>query len=646
MASTSSLDGKSVKFHLEWNDKNLIDIYANIALNSITICNLLADNKEEFTIQCWSKNINGSVVKLYFQHYNSFRSNQTLPIEIDATKLMDFLLVANYFDDPAMILTITRRIISLIHNILPKVKKGTEATDKLKSLRKKFSLLPFELQDVILNDLEEYAAIKGSYHLVRHVSFPVDKDYRMKDVLITDQGKVIAALTFSKSAPDNTFYGPLFLKFPLDMRIECVELYDFPVLLKLPHEIGVEYVEYVELYDELNSKQAAALNKLNLGFSAFDDRVYIPWRYDGMGGLVVDGVVWALRRSQPLEDSVGPYTYKMDYYFYLPDGSRIKAKDQVMTLVKHRRIAIIHSVLEDLFESTHRFRYINEIVDIPTGGIIHSFVDYIGCNHIYCDHTGRYVVILICSRMLLKVELYEIGKSQPIFQSVIDYITSLLCAMDQLVAKIDPYRRLIYIFACSMFKTNDKTDDRIVLNTLIILNFKGQMVARYHIPRPFSLYFSPDILVTIEYCQPTPLLASLPKLTDYPTRTTRVPSSIATTALKSMPQIASTNSEYIIVERDINNGWRPLAILSKIPASINPVIPQVIFSPNGHYLLVAPLSRRKLRYFGPSTVVSTRLHPADEIAMIREALIGPADSKVDISPCKASTSSAPCQPIT
>ena len=71
-------------------------------------------------------------------------------------------------------------------------------------------------------------------------------------------------------------------------------------------------------------------------------------------------------------------------------------------------------------------------------------------------------------------------------------------------------------------------------------------------------------------------------------------------------------------------------------------LPQVIFSPKGHYLLIAPPAGAKLDPIF-STVVHTRLHPPKEIKMIREVLIGPANTETltESSRIKASNSFDP-----
>ena len=645
MAATPTSHSQREKYRLRWNDEVLIDIPADVINNLTTFTNMFKYVDEEPVISCCSNNIKGTNVKLYFQHHQSFLANQVLPTGtffkvpdpptfakseavIDPTKLMDLLLVANYFDDSAMLLTISRRIITTVHDALREAKKNKS---KMKDLREKFGLLPPEIQNLILDDLEEYAAIKG-YHLVRHVSLPSDQEYKIKDILITNQGQIIADLAYPELVIE---YGPdepngsdgSSESYESDGSCASDESYtsdesysdedtDYPPELEIQH---------IKIYDELNPQLAEVLNKLGLAIGSYRMRSSIRWGYNGMGGLAADGVVRALMYAK---SPVDPW-YKAQHYFYLPDGSRIKSKDPIDKIIRHRRIAVTTPFGEQL-------------VDILTGRLTRELGGVL---------TG--VPTLISYRP--PIGLYEINACGGCTSRDTSYSISELDSHRNLLRftitrtdgridiKIDPYRQLVYVVVPKTFEKNDK------IRTLMILDFKGQMVARYAIQGIFSIYFSSDILVTVECNQSIiPSLISLRKVDTLLKRLShggRSTQQLITTMtpLEMMPRATDTVSEYVIVERDLSNGWRPLKILSKIPTSINSAAPQVIFSPNGHYLLMAPPADGKLSDFTSPTVAYTRLHSAEEIVMIREALLGPSETgnNVKSSEIKASTSSTP-----
>ncbi len=601
MAATSIFRNQGEKYQLCWNDGTPLNIAANIIANSITLTNLIKDSQKEKIIHCYSKNIEGHNVKLYFQHYHSLLTNQTLPNSVNIIKLMELLLVANYFDDPLMISVITRRIITSIHNMLwrAKLSKDKNGKPKVKKLRRKFSLLPPEVQNIILADLEKYAAIKGPYQIVRHVSAPSNINYRIRKMLITNQGKIIAALEILRTLPSISDDN--------------------------------QHLSGIRLYDELNPHQAEALNKLKLNLTPCSEESFTSWSYNDMGGLSKDGVIWAITRAKPVEGSdtearelIGPPAYNMSYYFYFPDGSRVKSNGRTIELIKYRPIAIINP---DADKSWRYFSTNRQIVDIPSGNLINT-IDNAQFNMFY-DPTGRYMVKhrYYINRGLM-IKLFEMDKSQPLFQSLIGELTKEMPGPP--LIKIDPYRQLVYIIAP-------------VIWILVILDFNGKIVAHYSVPAGFSIYFGPDMLVTIEHTQLASSLSSRQETTNHPVEINDSPQlPVTMPPLKTMPQIKNNFSAYIVVERDINNDWRPLVILSKIPTSVNSRAPEIIFSPNGHYLLMASSVNRISRdFFALPVVAYTRLHPLEEIAMIREALLDSAEAKTDISPCQASTSSAP-----
>ncbi len=653
MAATSGAHSQKEKYQLRWNDETLIDVSADLTNNSTTLSNMFIDVDKEPVITCCSKNIKGDDVKLYFQHYQSLLANQALPSMIDPIKLMDLLLVANYFDDSAMLSTVGRRIIITIHNVLWKTKMDkTEMANKMKAMREKFSLFPPEIQNLILGNLEKYAAIKGPCHVIRHLSIPSDKGYRMKDekcqvkkekyetkdekcetknkeykirdILITDQGKIIAALGFSELVSRTALNTLPFLETPPEHHLKDVE------------------IQHIELYDELNPQQVAILNELPLYASGMINRLSPTWWYNCMGGLAANGVVWAIECIRPLKNSTSEIGSSTDYptceyiqYFYLPDCLRIETKGKISELISHCRVAVIcprKTTLEVNYTPEH-------IIDIPTGRLIRSIPS--SPTKIYYDPTGQYIAEIQCFRNDgLIVELTAIDKSRLFFRSVISTSGALspgIIGPQGQEVKIDPYRRLIYIITTE--------NSEAPLFTLMILNFSGQMVARYRIPSYFLIYFGPDILITVESNQHKTLLSSYMVRGDPPEITDCFQSPIDIAPLETIPSIMSTISEYVIVERDVNNGWRPLVILSKIPTTVSPVCPQdlqIIFSPNGHYLLMVPPADGKLKDFTSLTIAYTRVHPAEEIEMVRKALIGTPKIKTDEhSEVKASTSSAP-----
>ncbi len=671
MATTSTTHSQKGKYQLQWNDDSLIDIPAELLTNSTTFSNMFIDVDKERVIHCCSKRIKGADVKLYFQHYQSLLANQALPTDtlkkvpgpptsakleatIDPIKLMDLLLVANYFDDSTMLSAISRRIITTIHNVLWKARRNkTEMVNKMKNLREKFSSLPPEIQNLISDDLEKYVAIKGPYHVVRHVSLPSgrecrmrdwkyqvrrnkrktnreymekrerkskEKKYKIKDILITNLGEIIAALEFTKLVPRTGINSVTFRPIPLD---------------RLPPEVGAYCIE---LYDELNPRQATILNELPLYSPGMNGGSYPAWRYNYMGGLTADGIVWVIELKL-----CSDFINELIQYFYLPNGLRIKSKNRIDDLISHRQMAVIRPIRpsesviptnsEDDCTPLH-------IINIPTGRIISTIPNF--ATIIRYDPTGQYAAgIEHFYNGGSMVELYEIENSKLLFRSMINTtdspLTELFRPLEEEV-KVDSYRQLIYII---MTKCNDNDT---LLFTLVILNFSGQMVARYRIPSLFLIYFGPDILITVESNQrSTNVTLCSAEILNYP----QFP--IDMTPLQTMPRIKSTIPEYVIVERDVSNGWRPLKILSKIPTSINSVAPQVIFSPNGYYLLVAPPTDGKLSDFTSPTVAYTRLHSVEEIEMIKGALLGPPETDVgpsdvkadEYSKAEASTSSTP-----
>ncbi len=766
MALTSTVHNQ--KYQLCWNDGDSINIPAELVANSVTLSNLIKDSQQEKVIHCWSERIKGHEVKLYFQRYHSLLVDTLkkvpgsptfakLDVEID---IMDLLSIANYFDDPAMISALVRRIIILVHNLLSKIKrkkeaeKGEEAKKKgenedegerakmdkkLKDVQDKFDLLPPEVQGLILTDLEKYASIKGSCRVIRQVSLADSEKYLMIDALITNNGEIIAATAIGMSVSVN--------------RSSPVA----QVKLNLPPK----------LYDESNPQRIKVLNKLIEQSYQVSNQKH--WYYESMGGLTTEGIIWLLSRGKSKEElaklksAENVNTDFYHYYFHLPDGSVIKSKGHVHTLVKYRRIASIsypsvnyvHQAPKNTPQSCH---YAREIIDIPTGKIIYSFPGHWGnrilINHGHCcrhDPTGHYIASLFPTNYGLIVELVEIDNGQHfkkdagssdfykvrgghfkkdasspyfhkvggkrLFRSLISSAGILRRAVGDDGIKIDPYRRLVYLaIKCQVRNNTDTRLDtlgprgspgplvktgpegglgqlgligpvgppnppgppdppgppgprgprgvtgpigprdtvpqrnstdlndplrEVTLPVVAILNFKGQMVARYVIEGSFNIHFCPDRLITSESYGYPSVRTSLEGITDWLSEDIDYPQTpITMTPLQLMPRAPYFKLNDLIVERDINNGWRPLKVLTKTLALTAPRLPEVIFSPNGHYLLLAPPRHRKL---GPLTVIYTRFHPVGEIAMIREALLGPADDKkpAKTSEVKASTSSAP-----
>ncbi len=647
MAATSI--SQKERYQLQWNDGSPIDIPADFISNSTTLSNMFIDVDKEEIIQCHSENIKEDDVKLYFQHYHSLLAKQET---IDPIKLLDFLLLANYFDDSAMMPIISRRIINSVHNILW---KKTMKKDELKKLGEKFRLLPPEIRHVILDDLEKYAAIKGPYRVARYVSLPYDDQHTIKDILITDRGKIMAAIQapdYSTSVLSDTCIQYLVRDMLITNQgkvIAALEISQNPV----PTEFDTssmfcvvsqpKTVHQIEAYDEQNPERAMALNELSMGLS-YKHILATSWRYNCLGGLAADGAIWGVTSRKFLNTghsenrifSASP-KWQINCHFYLPNDSYIERTILDTRLMPHGRIAMIPS-------STIR---IENIIDLSTNCEISSVPSDL--SHLNCDPTGQYMIGLVRRSNGTLIKFYQIAKAKPIFQSMINFSLKAVTKIGTLI-KIDPYRRLIYIVMCGKFKKvlaestpapPTQIPLAMYLPTLIVLNFSGEMVARYLLQYHLSVHFTVDRLVTIEHNKRgmtsinslEGITDHLPEITDYSYPL------IQMTPFRLLPSVPVSAQKYLVVERDVNDDWRPLTILNKMSSLQNIWRPRIIFSPNGHYLLLANSAGEKDEKSDTLTVMHTRLHPAEEITMIRKTLLGPANTEV--GSCKASTSSAP-----
>ncbi len=557
MATTHS---QKEKYQLQWNDGVLIDIPADLISNSTTFSNMFIDIGKELVIQCYSENIKGTDVKLYFQHYQSFLANHSA---IDIIKLMDFLLIANYFDDSALLSTLARRIITSLHSILWQAKKERDAakiigrTDKmvkedntktakenvdkttkedtLKSSREKFKRLPPEIQNLILADLKKYAAIKGPHHIIRRAHVPHSKYDTMKDVLITNKGEIIAAIVTTRKSNSRTGKS------------------------NSPTWISERETKFrPKIYDESNSQRIVRLNKLI--DNSWDISSNIGWFYEEMGGLTAEEMVWLFSRREldPCASTDIP-GIKRKYHFFLPDDPTVKLNKPFVKLIAHRHFAYVYSTPVSDHKSP-----IRNIIDISTNRLIHSIPARF--DEISIDPTGRYFIGVAYYGIHNTIELFEIGKPQPIFQLTVCSVMGLLykTVHDQGI-EIDSYRQLIYLVISTHFSMSIGTSIRvttpvIVLPVLNILNFTGQIVARYLVPDSFHIHFSADLIITSECIKSStklPLLEEINNIEHRPDCSLLIP------PLQVMPPVVDHTSGHIIVERDINNGWRPISILPK-----------------------------------------------------------------------------------
>lgn len=347
-----------------------------------------------------------------------------------------------------------------------------------------------------------------------------------------------------------------------------------------------------------------------------------------MGGLTADGVVWLFSR-QKISDSIDFISGK-ENYFFLPNGLRIKAGNQVAKLMAQQQIAVLRTTVTSIHGTTP----ITEITDIPTGQLIQRLPTL--TSKFFYEPTNQYFVGFTLRGESEIIMLYRVGQSEPMLRlSFPPGLTSTRIRKEMI--KIDPYRRLIYLKAGSKFHG---TANRVIIKpVLIVLRFNGTTVARYLIPDYFHIHIGPDLLITSEFNW-SMKLNSLEEVNNsngnngdkfiFPPIYLPPP--------QLMPLVIRYGTSNIIAERDVENGWQPLAILAKVPTPLRSPLPRIIVSANGHYLLLSPPDYQIARRWVTPNLVYTRLHPLKEIELIRKALIGPPETD---SAAKTSTSSTP-----